>query len=340
MTTVPPQNAPFSVVLGTLLNGTQVAVRVPAYGCTRGDFIRALEASTGQVNVFWLVLRGSMVLARAADKYLEHSDQIDEMPTEGLTFLKHQHKLTRQGYPISRFDARLAERNAEYHAIFLADWASYRRDHGYRDFPDAEEDRVLSKDFALILVELFGHALLHIPNFSDDQEVVERAVRNDGEALEHASDSLRDNESIVTEAVRQNGAALRFASSRLKDNEAIVTEAVRTRGEALRFGSRIRTHSGVALLFASSRLRDNEAIVTEAVRTHGGALGYASDRLKDNEAIVMEAVRQNSWALDYASDRLKLSEAIGTEVVRQHSWVLDFASDRLQHNQKRRRVDR
>ena len=120
MTMVPPQNAQFTVVLGTLLNGTEVAVRVPADGCTTGDFIRALEDSTGQANVFWQVLWGSMVLARAKDKYLEH-DQIDEVHAEGLTFLKHQYKLTSQGHLLwKRFNAPLAERNAEYHAIFLA----------------------------------------------------------------------------------------------------------------------------------------------------------------------------------------------------------------------------
>ena len=72
MTMVPPQNAQFTVGLGTLLNGMQVAIGVPAEGCTTGGFIRALEESTGQPNVFWLVLWGSQVLARVADKYLEH----------------------------------------------------------------------------------------------------------------------------------------------------------------------------------------------------------------------------------------------------------------------------
>ena len=119
---VPLQNARFTVVLGTLLNGTQVAVRVPAEGFATGDFIRALEASTGQANVFWLVLWGSKVLARAADKYSSHTTLIDKRPTEGLTFLKHQHNLTDRADLLCgrRIDVRLAEQNTEYHAVFLA----------------------------------------------------------------------------------------------------------------------------------------------------------------------------------------------------------------------------
>ena len=361
MTTVPPQNAPLSVVLGTLLNGTKVAVRVPAEGCTTCDFIRALEASTGQANVFWLVLWGTQVLARAADKYLEHPDHIDEMPSEGLTFLKHQHKLSeRADLLCDRVDACLAERNDEYHAIVVAAWAKCHPGDGWQRLRNAihtyehcsewetHTDFVLilggdprslfrtwlarrsSKDFALVLVELSGQALMLRRNFCDDQEVVERAVRNDGKALEHASDSLRDNESIVAEAVRQQCEALRFASDRLQDNEQIVEEAARHHCEALRF--------------ASDRLRDNEQIVKEADRHRGEALLFARDRLQDDETIVTLAVHHSGEALHYASSRLQDNDAI----VKQCPQALHFASKRVrllvaenkeEAKQKRRRID-
>ena len=85
----------------------------------------------------------------------------------------------------------------------------------------------VSKEFALTAVQLHGQAL-DIPylrrRWCDDEDVVLQAVRNDGTALEYASDSLRDNESIVMEAVRQNYEALRFASDRLRDSEAILKQ--------------------------------------------------------------------------------------------------------------------
>ena len=228
MTTVPPQNAPSSVVLGTLLTGTEVAVRVHAEGCTTGDLIRKLEASTGQANVFWLMLWGSKLLARAADKYLEHPALIDEMPTEGLTFLKHQHKLSeRAGLFFYRADGVTAQQNEEYHAVFLAASAK-TRDVWWGAVDFGFWPRILGaprwrcKEFALTAVQLHGQALQWFAGYWwNDDDVVLQAVRTDGTALEYASDSLRDNESIAMEAVRQNYEALRFASDRLRDSEAI-----------------------------------------------------------------------------------------------------------------------
>ena len=59
------------------------------------------------------------------------------------------------------------------------------------------------------------------------REVVIEAVRQDGDALQFASEELTHDRDVLMEAVRQNGDALRFASEELNGDREVVIEAVR-----------------------------------------------------------------------------------------------------------------
>jgi hypothetical protein len=48
------------------------------------------------------------------------------------------------------------------------------------------------------------------------------AVKNDGWALEHASDELKADKEVVMAAVKNNGYALQFASDELKADPEIL----------------------------------------------------------------------------------------------------------------------
>ncbi len=77
-----------------------------------------------------------------------------------------------------------------------------------------------------------------------------------------------NNKNVVLEAVKQNGLALQFASEKLQDDKNVVLEAVKQYGRALRF--------------ASENLRDDKDIVMTAVQQNRYALMYASKELQED----------------------------------------------------------
>ena len=92
-------------------------------------------------------------------------------------------------------------------------------------------------------------------------------------------------------AVKQNGDALQHASKELREDRDIVMAAVKKNGRALEY--------------ASDELKGDRELVMAAVKQDGFSLQYASDALKGEREVVMEAVRQNRNALRYASEELK-----------------------------------
>jgi hypothetical protein len=125
----------------------------------------------------------------------------------------------------------------------------------------------------------------------NDQEIVKIAVKQNGLALQFASESLKNDQEIVKIAVKQNGLALQFASESLKNDQEIVKIAVK--------------QNGLALQFASESLKNDQEIVKIAVEQNGLALQFASESLKSNLKIVKIAVEQNGLALQFASESLK-----------------------------------
>ena len=69
------------------------------------------------------------------------------------------------------------------------------------------------------------------------KEVVLEAVKQDGRALEYASEELRGDKEVVMEAVKQYGRALEYASEELRGDKEVVMEAVKQNGLALEYAS-------------------------------------------------------------------------------------------------------
>ena len=87
---------------------------------------------------------------------------------------------------------------------------------------------------ALALVAADGWALSDLsPELRADPEIVRRAVRQNGSALQFADDALRDDFSTVWIAVTQAGGALVHASHRLRGDAALTATAVRQDADAL-----------------------------------------------------------------------------------------------------------
>ena len=84
-----------------------------------------------------------------------------------------------------------------------------------------------------------------------------------------------NNKNVVLEVVKQNGLALQFASEKLQDDKNVVLEAIKQDGGALRF--------------APEELRDDKKVVLEAVKQDGRALRFASEKLCNDKDIQIAA---------------------------------------------------
>jgi len=159
------------------------------------------------------------------------------------------------------------------------------------------------------------------PRFADDKEVVLEAVKNEGRALELASDALRSDREIVLAAVATDGwtSALQYASDAVRADRDIVLAALATHGDALQY--------------ASDALRADRDIVLAAVAKDGDALQYASDALRADREIVLAVVAEGGDALKYASDALRADrEIIMAAIQRNAPGALKYAADELQRD--------
>ena len=101
------------------------------------------------------------------------------------------------------------------------------------------------------------------------------AVKNNGYALEHASDELKADREVVMAAVQNWGGALEYVSEELRSDREIVLAAV-------------QTYSSVSVLeYVSEELRADREIVMVAVQKDGRALQYASKELRANREVIL-----------------------------------------------------
>lgn len=78
-----------------------------------------------------------------------------------------------------------------------------------------------SKEALLIAIERNGNHLIYGRHFRDDREVVIKAIRQNGRALQYASLRLRKDPGVVILAVRQYPRSFRFAGTEAKKKVAL-----------------------------------------------------------------------------------------------------------------------
>jgi hypothetical protein len=134
-----------------------------------------------------------------------------------------------------------------------------------------------------IAVAQDGRALRYAEEFCGDYELVLRAVRSRGVALEHAAPHLQDDLRIAWAAVEADGQAVAFASTRL-----LAADDARLARFALQ-----RDPSTLRLVEAFLRQEDIVAHVAQ----HGDAVYGTSHALRDNRPVALAAVRSSPLAL-------------------------------------------
>ena len=171
------------------------------------------------------------------------------------------------------------------------------------------------------MLELDGRCIDRHPQYQNDIEMVQTAVKEDSDAMLSVDGELR-NELRNNRDFMQltNGNGLKHASEELKSDKELVLVLVKLNGDAL--------------LYASEELKNDKEVVLETVKRDGAALGYASEELLNDKEVVLEAVKQDWWALLYASEELQNDKEVMLEAVKQNGRALYHASEELKNDKE------
>ena len=210
---------------------------------------------------------------------------------------------------------------------------------------DVLQDHQLYRQMAIDFLKRSRTAakLKRFPDFCNDREVAEAAIKRDPFNLKYASLRLREDRALVKLALAENGATLYYASDTLRDDSELVFIAVKSNGEALEY--------------ASERLRGSPDIVTAALQSEGSALESASEPIRSDphfarlavsrqkptasirsylppsfygdKALMMMALERNYTNFRYISDALRDDDELVSMVLKYHGDQLEYASARL-----------
>ena len=185
--------------------------------------------------------------------------------------------------------------------------------------------------------------LKRFPDFYNDREVLEAAIKSYPFNLKYASARLCEDRALVKCALVKNGAALYYASDTLRDDSELVFIAVKSNGEALEY--------------ASERLRANPDIVTAALQSEGCALEFAPESIRNDphfahlavshqkstasikfylppsfygdKPLMMIALERNYTNFRYISNALRDDDELVSMVLKYHGDQLEYVSARL-----------
>jgi len=132
------------------------------------------------------------------------------------------------------------------------------------------------------------------------------AVKEDGNALQYASDALKADEEVVLAAVKVSGTVLDFARHPATGDKQVALAAVRQNGKSFEF--------------AADSVKSDKKVVLQIVKTNGESLRYISDEFKADKEVVNAAIEGKTrehkleilkHALNFVSET-KTGPSVGT----------------------------
>ncbi len=141
------------------------------------------------------------------------------------------------------------------------------------------------------LVRKDGTTLFFAHDYQDDEQLVELAIAQNGEAIQFASKRLRNRLDYALKAVQSNPKALAYLNDELKSNRQVVEIALKGNGSLLKY--------------LPAHLRADYDLVKLAVEENGLAFEFASDRLRNNLEIAQIAMKRFKSVIEYVGPTVK-----------------------------------
>jgi hypothetical protein len=172
-------------------------------------------------------------------------------------------------------------------------------------------------DFKKDLFKYNANALSYRNEWITDRDTVILAVKNDGSALQFASDDLKSDREVVLAAVKNDGSALQFASDDLRSAREVVLAAVK--------------NNGYALEYASYDLTSDREVVLVAINKNSMALQFTDDDLKNDRNFIMKAIKEldMGYILFNAGETLKSDREVLLVAIKSYQGAFHFASEHL-----------
>ena len=124
--------------------------------------------------------------------------------------------------------------------------------------------------------------------------MVLEAVRNNGIALEYASDTLRADQEVVLEAMVKfvgSDSPLQFANIKFTSDPGKMLEALKIDVETIEY--------------ADKGLFNDHNFILNAIKIDETCLEYADEKLWGDREFVVEAMKLDPYNLEFASEELK-----------------------------------
>jgi hypothetical protein len=156
-----------------------------------------------------------------------------------------------------------------------------------------------------------GLLLKEYPELNDDKDLVLLAVKQDGYALQFASDRLREDKDVLDAALEQNLNAIQFAPTLTRDKKKMLSVA------KLNY---------TYLDYASPELWDTEFIV-DAIKQNAKSIQFVPPVWRQKEWMLY-CVKRDGLLLKYASPTLRKDREIVLAAVTENGNAIDFTTER------------
>ena len=235
---------------------------------------------------------------------------------------------------------------------YSAKWASLRLRSDIRIISLGENLIPYKNDKEIVMaaVKENGEALQYASEeLQADKKIIMYALKKDGRALLFASKLLKADKEVVMEAVKQDGRSLDYASKKLRSDKEVVMEAVKQQGSSFEYASKeLQADKDVVIATIKSgypdvlsyhseitkKLRADKEVMMAAVKKNGEVLYRAHPKLKSDEELVMAAINKDGHNLYYASPALKADKKIVMEAIKKRATALEFAAKELKSDKE------
>ena len=201
-------------------------------------------------------------------------------------------------------------------------------------------DNELDREVVLEAVKQNGNALEYASNnFKEDFEIVLTALESLSENVKNNKYRFQNVREVYLAAIKENPVYFKYASDAMRSNKKFIIDAIRQNSMVLNELKSDNIDIDIiknAIITDLSCLKDlsggimvylsNKENVLELVKCNGMALQYVDDKYKSDYDVVLEAVRQNGMSIAYAVDHLRWNQEIAMAAIKNNARAIQYTA--------------
>ena len=161
-----------------------------------------------------------------------------------------------------------------------------------------------------------------------DKETLLNKIRKNSDIsfLEDMSADLKSDYDFILNAVKNHGESLKYASDSIKDNRIVVLEAIRpTDIKAV-----LKNENAIA--HASRKLLNDKSFILEALTVNAKIYPFLDEVFKEDFEIIKHTIKSNPKVFEKLSEKYRGNFEIAKLAISAYAYNLKYASKELQNN--------